>query len=406
MMNRAAAIFIAYFVLTAPGGAAEFSASGFGDVRLVLPPTTSSYLDGGLGKLRYGRGDSRPGIKLGEFVGEGTLVFGDSWVLQADGRINPEYGPAVDLLEGFARFAPKSDSAWSWSARAGAFFPTLSLENEQIGWSSFWTITPSAINSWVGGELRTIGAEGTVQWRRNGQTVTAIGALFADNDPAGILISDRGWNFDDRVAGLFEKTRLPDSMGAILHQPVPLERHLFQEIDGTPGWYLDLSWESVGGTGLELMRYDNDADPTRRSGGQSAWHTDFWDIGFRQQIGPVTFLSQAMSGSTVIRPSPASFTRTDFKSAYALVGWDLDDWWMAARVDIFQTRTGTAALLPSPLSEDGHAFDLTVSWLPRKWLRLSAEYLLVDDTRAQRLIDGEAPHQTESQFQLVARTYL
>src|SRR5450755_3000759 len=123
MMYRTAGIFIVYFALTAAGVAAEFSASGFGDVRLILPPTTSSYLDGGLGKLRYGRGDSRPGAKLGEFVGEGTLTFGDSWALQADARISPEYGPAIDVIEGFARYAPKSENEWSWSARVGAFFP-------------------------------------------------------------------------------------------------------------------------------------------------------------------------------------------------------------------------------------------------------------------------------------------
>ncbi len=406
MIIRTATFLLTFAALTNSGAAADFHITGFGDVRLVSPPVAAGYLDGGLGKLRYGADDPRPGIKLGDFVGEETATFGDAWALQVDARLNPQYGPAADLLEAFARFAPKSDSEWSWSVRAGAFFPPLSLENEQVGWSSFWTVTPSAINSWIGSELRTIGAEGTLQWRRDGQTVTVIGALFGDNDPAGILISYRGWNFDDRVTGLFEKTRLPDAMGSILHQPVPLERHLFQEIDGIPGWYLDLSWESVGGTGFELMRYDNDADPARRSGNQLAWHTDFWDLGFRQQIGHVTLLSQAVSGGTLIRPSPASFTQTEFKSAYALIGWDLDAWWLAARVDIFQTRTRTAALAPSPLSEDGHAFDVTVSWLPKSWLRLSAEYLLVDDRRAQRSIDGDAAHQTESQFQLVARTYL
>jgi hypothetical protein len=154
------------------------------------------------------------------------------------------------------------------------------------------------------------------------------------------------------------------------------------------------------------MRYDNDADPTRRSGNQFAWHTTFWDLGFRQQLGHVTVLSQAVSGGTLIRPSPASFLQTDFKSAYLLVGWDLDDWWVAARGDVFQTRTRTALLVPSPFSEDGHAFDATASWLPKKWLRLSAEYLLVEDTRTQRLIDHESPHRTETQFQLVARAYL
>jgi hypothetical protein len=386
--------------------AAEVHFNGFADARLIVPPATNSYLDGGLGKLRFGSDDSSPSFKLGEIVGEGTATFGDDWLLQADARVSPQYGSAVDLIEAFAQFAPKSNGEWSWSVRAGAFFPPPSLENEQIGWSSFWTVTPSAINSWIGSELRTIGAEGTLQWRRNGGAITLVGALLGDNDPAGVLIAFRGWTFDDRVTGLFEKSRLPNSLAKLLQQPIPLERHLFQEIDSTPGWYLDLSWEPTGTTGFEVMRYDNDADPRSHSGSQFAWHTTFWDLGFRKQIGAVTLLSQAMSGSTIIRPSATAFTQTDFKSAYLLIGWDLDDWWVAARGDLFQTRTHTAADLQSPFSEDGYSVDATVSWLPKPWLRLSAEYLLVEDRRLQRLLDGTAPQQNESQFQLVIRSYL
>jgi hypothetical protein len=209
-----------------------------------------------------------------------------------------------------------------------------------------------------------------------------------------------------RVTGLFEKSRLPDSLARLLHQPVPLERRVFREIDSRPGWYVDLSWEPLDSTGFEIMRYDNNADPSRQTGNQFAWHTTFWDVGFRRQIGAVTLLSQAMSGSTIIRPSATVITQTDFKSAYLLIGWDLDDWWLAARGDTFQTRTRTAARSPSPFSEDGYSIDLTVSWLPRSWLRFSAEYLLVEDRRLQRLIDNTAPQQSEAQFQLVARTYL
>lgn len=406
MILRTATLAVLSLVASDMCAAAEFHATAFGDIRLVAPPDTVSYLDGGLGKLRFGAEDARPALKLGDVIGEAVAKFDGGWSLQADGEIHPQYGSAVDLFEVFVQYAPKSDSEWSWSVRAGAFFPPLSLENEQTGWSTFWTVTPSAINSWIASEVRTIGAEGTLQWRRNGGTVTLIGALYGDNDPAGILIAFRGWNFDDRITGLFAKTRLPDSVGAILHQPVPLERHLFQEIDSRPGWYLDLSWEPSDSTGFEVMRYDNDADPTRHVGNQFAWHTTFWDLGFRQQIGAITILSQALDGSTIIRPTASSFLQTDFKSAYALVGWDMDDWWVAARGDVFQTRSHTASSGPSPFREDGHSIDATVSWLPRNWLRLSAEYLLVEDTRVQRLFDLEAPHQTETQFQLVARAYL
>jgi hypothetical protein len=372
--------------------AADFSVEGYADVRVIAPPKTDAYLDGGLGKLRTGDDDSH--FKFGDAVGV-LHARQDDWSFEADGRLNTEYGPAVDLLQGFVRYAPASNSNWSWSARAGAFFPPLSLENDQVGWSTFWTVTPSAIDSWVGAELRTIGAEASLDWKSNGNDVSLNGALFGWNDSAGVLIAERGWNFDDRVAGLFEKTRLPDVVTA--HPPATIP--LFREIDATPGWYLDLSYEIDGKTGFEVMRYDNEADPTR----PRAWHTAFWDLGLRQQIGAVTLLSQAVSGSTLIRPSPAAFVATDFKAAYALVGWDLDAWWLAARADVFQTRTQTTSALP--LSEDGHAFDATASWRLRNWLRLSAEWLYVDDTRAERALAGDAPHQIERQFQFVVRTY-
>ncbi len=216
-----------------------------------------------------------------------------------------------------------------------------------------------------------------------------------------MLIAERGWTFDDRVTGLFEKTRLPDAVAIASNRTPPLTVHLFSEIDSRPGWYADLSYEIDGKTGFEVMRYDNQADPSR----SRAWHTSFWDIGLRRQIGAVTLLSQAMAGSTIIRPSAASFTATDFRSAYLLAGWDLDRWWLAARADIFQTRTRTASSVASPLSEDGTGFDATASYRLRDWLRLSAEYLYVDDRRTQRAVTGDPPREADNQFQFVVRAY-
>ena len=155
------------FLLTigaaAPALAADFSFNGYGDFRLVAPPSTGSYLDGDLGKLRYGTDDEV--FQPGDIVGEGRVTIVPELMATATARINTQYGPAVDLIEGYVRYRPVSTTAWRWSGKVGAFFPPMSLENDQIGWTSFWTITPSAINSWVGEELRTIGAEGTLEWR-------------------------------------------------------------------------------------------------------------------------------------------------------------------------------------------------------------------------------------------------
>ncbi len=50
--------------------------------------------------------------------------------------------------------------------KSGAFFPTISLENDDLGWASPYTLTPSAINSWIGDELRSIGSEATMRWKK------------------------------------------------------------------------------------------------------------------------------------------------------------------------------------------------------------------------------------------------
>jgi hypothetical protein len=387
--------------LAGPAAAADFQFEGYGDLRLVLPPSTGAYVDGELGKLRFGDDDEV--FQLGDFVGAGRVLITPELMATATVRANAQYGPGVDLLEGYVRYRPVSTSEWRWSVKAGAFFPPLSLENDQVGWTSFWTITPSAINSWVGEELRIIGTEGTLEWRRENGDITLIGAVFGWNDPGGVMIADRGWTFDDRVSGLFEHSRLPDATGVILGVAPPVFANLFTEMDDRPGWYLDLSWEPADIGGFEIMRYDNNADPTAVKGDQVAWHTSFWDIGFQKQIGKITLLSQGVSGTTTIEPSPFFHQTTDFKSAYALIGYDMDTWWAATRFDVFQTRT--RASLPSTLNEDGHAFTVSVSWLPEKWLRFTGELLSIDDRRDERVIVGEAPHQIETQFQFLARVY-
>jgi len=394
--------FIALGVLLAtPARAVDFGFEGYGDLRLVAPPSTGAYADGDLGKLRYGNGDEA--FQPGDLVGEGRALLTSELMATATARVNTQYGPGVDLIEGYVRYRPVSTTEWRWSVKAGAFFPPFSLENEQVGWSSFWTITPSAINSWAGEELRIIGAEGTLEWRRASGDITLIGAVFGWNDPAGVMIADRGWTFDDRYTGLIEHSRLPDATAVLLGSAPPLFANLFTEMDDRPGWYLDLSWEPADIGGFEIMRYDNNADPTVEKDGQIAWHTSFWEAGFQKQIGKLTLLSQGMSGSTTIEPSPFFRQTTDFKSAYALAGYDMDEWWVAARFDVFQTRTH--ASFPSVLNEDGHAYTLSVSWLPRKWLRFTGELLSIDDTRDERVVVGEAAHQIETQFQFLARVY-
>src|SRR6185503_17136168 len=130
------------------------------------------------------------------------------------------------------------------SVKTGAFFPSISLENDDIGWTSPYTLTPSAINSWIGEEIRTLGTEASLRWNAGDLgTLTATGALICCNDEAGILMAERGWGMDDRPTGLFERVRMPDATGRILHRPNPFYSGMFDEIDNRLGWYGGLTWQ-------------------------------------------------------------------------------------------------------------------------------------------------------------------
>ena len=310
----------------------------------------------------------------------------------------------IDFTEAYLRYRPVSLSRWRWSVQAGAFFPPVSLENTDIGWASPWTITPSAINTWVGEELRIIGGEARIEWRGDSRTISVMGSVYGWNDPTGILIADRGWALHDRVTGLLDRPRLPDAWARPIGMPIPSYTFGFLEIDDRAGWYAGLSWEEVGIGRIEILRYNNEADPTAERI-QVAWETKFWSAGATTEFQSFVVIAQAMRGQTFFQPSPFFFSDTHFESAFFLLGRHFgNDWRVAGRAEVFptnETRPGSSI----NLSEHGHALTAAVNWLPNDWLRLTGEVGHVVSTRRQRLIDGIAPRQSETQAQLSAKLY-
>lgn len=392
------ALAAAFAIAAAPAQAIDFEYDGYADFRLIAPGSERSWLDGGLGKLRYGPEDSS--LQFAAGIGEGRVLFTPELVAVAVLRADPSQSTFVMPMEAYLRYRPVSLTPWRWSVKAGAFFPPFSLENTEVGWTSYWTLTPSAINSWFGDELRTIGGEGTLEWRNDQGTLALVAALYGWNDPAGVLIANRGWTLDDRPTALFEEAREPDATLKLFHQP-PGSTAVFDEIDGRRGWYAGATWTDTDAWKLQIFRYDNDANPAAHNE-YFAWHTDFWDAGASKSWGNLTLLAQGLAGMTTIAPSPTFSSTTHFDSAYGLIGWEQDDWRLAARVDIFRTHNPHSSLL----SENGQAVTFAASWLPRDWLRITGEVLYVDSTRDERLLDEIAANQAETQFQLSARFYL
>lgn len=399
--SRRFAIVLAVFV--APGATAqavELNFDAYVDFRLVATSGERSWLEGGLGKLRYGAGDAS--AQFAGAVAQGRALLTPEFLAVVVVRADTSQRNFVLPLESYVRYRPVSTTAWRWSLKAGAFFPPFSLENTELGWTSYWTLTPSAINSWFGDELRTIGGEGSLEWRTSEGTFTLTSAAFGWNDPAGVIMADRGWSLDDRPTALFDELREPDATLVLLGKTPPDTTPIFTEIDGRVGWYGGASWSDADDWRVQLFRYDNEANASAHVEDYFAWHTDFWDIGASKEYGEFTALGQALTGTTVISPAPGFSSATNFSSAFVLLGWERGDWRLAARGDLFRTHNDVSG----SLSENGYALTGSASWLPKDWLRLTGEVLYIDSKRNEREIEGLAPRRSETQAQISARVYL
>jgi hypothetical protein len=390
-------------VLCDPAWAQSVVWHGAVDLRAASPGDEWNWNRGGLGKTRFG-GDGNDHAVDGALAA--SLQLTPSLLASAEIQYQSEQRHPLGVLDAFLRYRPVSTTPWRWTTTVGVFFPPISLENTGVGWTSPWTLTPSAINTWVGEELRTVGSEVRLAHRADSNTFELIGAVFGKNDPAGELMAARGWALDDLTSGLNASVREPNVYGSLIGAQGTIWYQPFVEIDHRIGWYAGANWSAPAYGTLSVLRYDNRADPSVYQEYDDrdvfAWHTRFWSVGGRTQIGEVTLLAQAMHGATAIEPQPSLYLDTRFNAGYILAGWEHGNWQPAVRVDWFQTRQSPE--LPSALlSEHGHAATAALNWRPTRNVRVTGEWLRVDSIRNERLLAGQSARQLQTHVQLSVR---
>ncbi len=376
----------------------EVTISGLADLRLVAPSSQTSNTDGGFGKLSWGDGRGSPVLpEFAQGVLRGSVLLTPELRAVAEIRYDPAQKTVVDVLDAYVRYRPVSTTRWLWAVQAGAFFPPISLENGGIGWSPEWTLTPSAINAWIGDELRIFGAEASVEWRGDIDSFEFKAAAFGDNEPAGAAIASYGWTFNDRATGLFDHVRMPNVFSGS-----PSYVYEFRQFDHSVGWYASATWERPEIGRISLLRYDNEADPNAHDSYEFNWHTRFWSLSASTEIGPVVILAQGMLGATTIEPFAGFVSTTNFWSYYVLAGYERGDWRFAMRFDQF----GTSEKSPGPgpkNDEQGVALTTAVTWTLRKGISLVGEVLAIDYNRAQQVLIGKPTHTIETQAQIALR---
>jgi len=147
--------------------------------------------------------------------------------------------------------------------------------------TSSYAISPSAINSWVGEEIRVLGVEAKAIYRGDINTIALTGAVFGFNDPAGTLLAYRGWGIGDAKVGIQGELPLarllsigPNS--TFVKQPFWVRP--VREINERSGYYLAVDWELYDFIQFGGLYYDNRGDPEAIEAGQYARRTKFLNL--------------------------------------------------------------------------------------------------------------------------------
>jgi hypothetical protein len=383
-----------------------------GDVRLVAIDGEQSWVDGSFGKLRSSGNGGRD-FHLEPQLGNANLVWQPqfTWSLSATivGALEGGEKTEAGLSQAYLSFRPMRSDRLSFSGRAGLMWPPISLEHEGSDWHVADSITPSAINSWIGEEVRPVAAEGTLAAGLGAHKLRATAAVMAGNDTAGTLLTFRGWALHDRTTLAFRRQPLPpfDSEHAGYQAPFT---HPLLDVHGgfahRPGYYAKLSWQPPAPVRIELFRYDNRANPqTVNSDFEWGWRTRFNQAAAMVELGGGAELkAQAMGGHTKMGFPGGERRWVDarFRSAFVLVTRPMGRFGLAARAEAFEVRNH-GAVWDSEYDDTGWSAMIAAK---REWGPVTGlfELLHVSSKREDREELGLERRQRQTQLQAELRT--
>jgi len=381
-----------------------------GDLRLVAVDGEKSWLNGGFGKLRSGRDGSGP-VQLQ--LGNVDLIWQPqfTWSLSATivGSLQGGERTEAGLSQAYLGFRPMRGRTVAFSARAGLMFPPVSLEHEGADWHVADSITPSAINSWIGEEVRPVAAEASVGTDLGRHKLRATAALMAANDTSGTLLTYRGWALHDTTTLAFHRQPLPPLDDDIAEYQARFTHPLLDLHAGfahRPGYYAKLDWAPPVPVRIELFRYDNRASLDDVNADKEwGWRTRFNHIGIVTDLGSNTQLkAQALGGTTLMGPREddgRTWVANRFRSAFAMLVHGFGPVGVAVRAEAFGTRNRG--------SDVGDEYDET-GWsvmiaAKRKWGPITGlvELLHVSSKRENRGDAGLDPRQRQTQLQAEVR---
>jgi hypothetical protein len=301
-------------------------------------------------------------------------------------------GERLGLTQAFLQYRPELRPDLALRLRAGLQFAETSRENTDALWQSPYTLTFSALNSWIGEELRPTGLDVAVLLGEPGRSRFELaGMAFGGADTAGALLAWRGWAMGTRLSVVGETLPLPPlptlAPGAAFGEQQRSGTRPIDELDGRIGWQARGRW-SRSGVGLLQAGWTDTRGDRGLHDGQYAWATRFASVGAEAQLGPLRLVAEGLSGETGMGVPSAAHVDLHVRTAYALLTWATPEgrFRLTARYDWFRNedRDGVA----EPNGESGWALTAAGFWTPRRWLRLGVEYLYLEGDRPAAAFSG------------------
>jgi hypothetical protein len=358
-------VLLAAVVLIAAGGTARAQSEivsrdafhGLADVRLAAVDGERGWTDGGFGKTQV----EDDGPVLSEIAVAWTPHFNFAFSAVVSAEYQPQVSPELDVGEVYLKYQAPPNRVGRINARAGILYPPVSLEHSEPLWSTRDTLSASAINSWIGEEVKVAGLEASLERDLAGHGIKGTVGVFGANDTSATLLTFRGWALHGLKAGPHTAFDLPPLSNYMVTKQAG-ETDPMLELDGRPGLYGRLEWRPPGNVVLDAFFYDNGGNRTAVRRKQWSWETRFFNMGVRWDLDERTrVLAQAVTGETLMgyRPAGGHWVDMGFQAAYVLAARDFGPHTLTGRLDWFEANDRTFVVLDN---NDEQGWAVTAAW--------------------------------------------
>lgn len=357
--------------------------------------SVDNWWDRGSGQLEH----SDSGASLGNQVFSLHAVPPGDFSFRLNGQYSQQTESELGITEAWASWSPLPINRYRVLVRAGAFYPSMSLENTDTAWTSPYTQSFSALNSWLAEELRVGAVEARItrpgRFFRSPHTLTAVAGAFQGNDALGTILSWRGFaihNTQTLIGDQVDFAKYPSiQSGGLARQPAWVNPT--PELDDRTGYYLGGHWSHRSGSEVRAYFYDNNGDPLVFEHGQYAWDTRFGSLAaFYPLNEDWSLVAQWMNGRTEMGPAAVV---VDFDVWFTLLSLKQDNNRYSVRYDHFRTIDQDNYVGDD---NDGQGEGWTLSWQHQLTPNLNAglEAIYLDSRQDSRVQLGESASQSQS----------